>query len=209
MMNSANTTKPGSVKLQSKLSVKGETLSKIMDLQEEIIAGEIVKVAHTCFVAARHPRATEMIWGMIEEGMRPKVLAPLAYSVGNTEQGRPEWLVVNTDETNAEYLIETCNKVWDVHGEQALRDGYIMIEEWMIYLKEVRPADLSIYGEAAVDLYANELRLSQTDKNPRWVQIVYSDKKDHFPWDAGYPGHLYQPVAGSGLHSFNEGTLKH
>lgn len=210
MANEGTCRKATAVRFDPALKNSGEHIHRTMSLHERVIAEAGIQVLHTGFSTPRHPHRFALRMDLLANGLDPKVVTPISYSVGNTEKGRPEWLVVNSGPCNAEYLIEMCNQVWDSHGDRALRDGFVMLEEWMVYLKRVEATDLTMFGEATLDLFAIELRLSQQQLTPEWIQIVYSDRNERFPWDSDYGASQFQPVAGAVCQqSFNRGSLRH
>lgn len=110
-----------------------------------------------------------------------------AYTLGLAPHGRPELVVTGLPLPRATWLLNAAaSYVLDTTvpqpGDEVLVEGGPLMEV-------IRVAEPTAHLEVAVEFYGPGIQA---------LQLVYTDDRGHWPWDAGFRGHHRggQPVLG-------------
>jgi len=183
--------------------INGESVSGMIDIQEQTLAvmkrhnpeAYIPGVAHSSFSAPDHPMASTYNKYMREDEGE-SFECQMAHSVGNTERGIPEVLILNMESEYAANVITRFTQAWDSMGHEML-GKFIDEENCLFYPHQITDnAALRPYDSESGTLAAMELRLTHKNETPKWIQLIYSDDRWRMPWDPGTHEEAYQPIIG-------------
>lgn len=181
----------------------GESLKEMIDIQEQTLAAMkrhnpeayIPGIARASFSAPDHPM-TDFFNKYHREDEETNFECELVHSVGNTERGIPEVLILNMEAEYASSVIARFTQAWDSMGHEML-GKFIHEEDCLLYPHMITDhAALRPYDSESGTLAAMELRLGHKNETSKWIQLIYSDERWRMPWDPGNHKEAYQPIIG-------------
>lgn len=177
-------------------NLDGKHLSELMSFQEELTESRGPdSIVHTTMEAPDHPLRTLIELEYLEEGYDDIVpRSTISHTVANTQAGLPEMIIVGTDPDSAEALISEVEAA--MRTEEGVEIGIpVLINDRLLQIIPVEFKQLSAFGDAFASFVATQVLSCQWGTPPTWLQIVYADAGNRFPWEPGADRDIYQPTA--------------
>ena len=103
-------------------------------------------------------------------------------------------IIVGADQHSAEQLVIEVEAA--MRTEKGVEIGVpILVNERLLQILPVEFKALSRFGDAFASFVATQVLSCQWGTPPTWLQIVYADAGNRFPWEPGADPDIYQPIA--------------
>lgn len=172
-----------------------EMIYDVINIMDSIVQNSDCKVAHASIKSGEEPLADGPD---MEDNVGATHLSNISFSLANSANDRPEFIVTGCDLVEAAEMIAICSLVWPNFKAELLAGEPIVLENRLLFLMPVTLEGAASFNDGMHFLRAAEVRLSgEGVTDPNWIQIAHTDKRGRFPWEAGYSAEIAQPLAGT------------